>query len=138
MKGETAIIASIVTVVNRTGEAFVWRNQSGIVRVKGGFMHLAPSGSPDVVGWTRDGRFVGFEVKVPNARTEKGRAERQAEWRARIIAAGGVAAQVTGAMDAIRALRSEPTPTPPTSPAPRLRSRPPLLGEQLLLIGGAR
>ena len=71
MKAETAIVAAIVEAVNASRDAFVWRNQSGVVRVKRGFMHLAPIGAPDLVGWLRDGRFVAFEVKVPNAKTQK-------------------------------------------------------------------
>lgn len=43
-----------------------WRSQSG--RVKGGRMHLAPKGTPDLVGFTCQGQFVGIEVKTPTGK----------------------------------------------------------------------
>jgi hypothetical protein len=101
MKAETAVTREVIEAVNATGAAFVWRNQSGITKVRGGFMHLAPEGSPDVVGWLRGGRFLGIEVKVEGNRTQKARAERQREWRDRIVASGGVSGEVRSAADAV-------------------------------------
>jgi hypothetical protein len=38
----------------------VWRQNSGRVRN----VWLAPKGTPDIIGFTKDGRFVGIEVKT--------------------------------------------------------------------------
>src|SRR5579859_6181917 len=106
MKAETLITTACIESINASGLAFVWRNHSGAVRVKRGFMHLAPEGSPDLVGWLRDGRFVGIETKVAGARTQKARAAAQAEWRDRIRAAGGVAGEVRSPADALALVRA--------------------------------
>jgi hypothetical protein len=105
MKAETVIARPIIDAVNASGLAEVWRNHSGAVAVKRGYMHLSPVGAPDIVGFARDGRFVGLEVKVPKAKTEKERAEKQREYRERIIASGGIAAEITTPEEAIAVLR---------------------------------
>jgi hypothetical protein len=104
VKAETPIVKAVIAAVNASGLAFVWRNQSGVVRAKGGYVHLAPNGSPDRVGFARAGLFVGLECKVEGSKTEKERAGLQAEWRARIIAAGGIAGEVRNAAEAIELL----------------------------------
>jgi VRR-NUC domain len=101
---ESDVQASIAYAVNASGLGYVWRNQSGGTRVRGGFMQLAPTGSPDLVGWTRTGRFLGIEVKAPGAKTAKARAVKQLEWRERIREAGGVAMVASSAAEAIAAL----------------------------------
>jgi hypothetical protein len=44
-----------------------WRNNSGTAEVQAGkklyWMKLAPKGSPDIIGYLPDGRFLGIEVK---------------------------------------------------------------------------
>ena len=41
----------------------VWRTNAGYVRSN---VKLAPAGTPDIIGFGPDGRFVGFEVKDGN------------------------------------------------------------------------
>jgi hypothetical protein len=61
---ESDIVRQVIQVVNDSRLAYVWRCQSGTLL--GGRVHLAPPGTPDIVGFRRrDGRFVGLEVKVP-------------------------------------------------------------------------
>lgn len=105
--GEQDITRAVLEAVNRSGLAVVWRNQSGQVRVARGVMRLAPEGSPDIVGFTRHGRFVGIETKAPKARTSKDRRESQEGWRALIRAAGGIALVVTSAQEAVDLLSAE-------------------------------
>lgn len=46
-----------------------WRCQSGIVKVARGWMHLAPAGTPDIIGYFRgSGRMFGIECKVSHKR----------------------------------------------------------------------
>lgn len=44
-----------------------WRSNSGTAQVKMGnkeyWMQLAPAGTPDIVGYWPDGRFLGIEIK---------------------------------------------------------------------------
>lgn len=99
---EQDIVRSIIEAVNASGLAQVWRCQSGRVRVRRGWMHLAPAGTPDVVGWMRDGRFLGLEVKKPGEKPT----ELQEQRRQEIIADGGVAAVVRSVVETIDVLRS--------------------------------
>lgn len=63
-KPETTLQASIVEALQRAGRIVI-RVQSGQVKVRGGWMHLAPKGTPDlyVIGWgwletkTEDGKL---------------------------------------------------------------------------------
>ena len=89
MSETSSIVTPSIAAINATGLAFVFRCQSGLVRVRRGWMHLSPAGTPDVVGWMLDGscRFIGIEAKVEG---KKPSAEQDAI-RRRILADGGVA-----------------------------------------------
>ena len=72
-------------------------------------MSLAPKGTPDVVGFTRGGRFVGFELKVEGDKLSATKLERrklQAEWREKIVKAGGICEQISTPEEALAALLS--------------------------------
>jgi hypothetical protein len=99
---EQDIVHAAIEAVNASNLALVWRNHSGSVRVRRGYMHLAPKGSPDIVGILCDGRFVGLEMKKPG---EKPSAV-QEEWRTRFLALGGVAACVHSANETLAVLRA--------------------------------
>lgn len=101
---EQDITRTIICAVNATGFAHVWRNHSGLVKVRRAWMHLAPAGSPDVIGYLLDGsaRVVGLEVKLPKEKPT----EIQEQWRARILAAGGIAAVVRSVDEALGLLRA--------------------------------
>jgi hypothetical protein len=43
--------------------AWMDRANSGKVRVRGGFMQLHEKGTPDLIGFTCSGRFIGIELK---------------------------------------------------------------------------
>tara|TARA_R110000868_G_scaffold11036_4_gene54255 strand:- start:5317 stop:5676 length:360 start_codon:yes stop_codon:yes gene_type:complete len=43
----------------------LFRVQSGMLRVKGGFLHCAPTGTSDLFGFCRHGIAIGIEVKKP-------------------------------------------------------------------------
>jgi|SRR5580658_344112 hypothetical protein len=92
---ESEIQRDVIQSVNKSGLARVWRSQSGTRG--GGRMHLAPEGTPDIVGYTRLGRFVGLEVKRPG----KGPSKAQREAGQAILASGGIWAVVTSASEAL-------------------------------------
>lgn len=71
----------------------MYRTQSGMVRVRGGFMHLCPKDTPDTTGFTVDGRIIGIEYKTPSEFNSKnhGASEGQIEHLLDIIKAGGLA-----------------------------------------------
>jgi hypothetical protein len=117
---ETDIKRAIVQAMNASGLCRVWSTPSGRVQIRGGWVSLAPEGTPDICGWSRDGRFVGVEVKVPGHKTKPERATKQQETQAAIRSAGGIAGQVESALAAIELLTSyfhtqhpTPTETPP-------------------------
>lgn len=81
---ETPIQRSIMDALELV-PAVAWfcRLQSGRVRVRGGWMQLAPKGSPDIVGGLRgSGRIFGLEIKGPKGRQSDGQEETERRWLA--------------------------------------------------------
>jgi hypothetical protein len=68
--------------------AWIDRANSGKVRVKGGFMQLHEKGTPDLIGFTVSGQFIGIELKRPS--TKKAVNEDQVIMGERLIKAGCV------------------------------------------------
>ena len=66
-KAETVLAAAIRDALNSLAGVLVWREQCGQVRVRRGYMHLAPAGTPDIVGHV-NGRFLALEVKRPKGK----------------------------------------------------------------------
>ena len=60
----------------KTIDVSAWRNNSGKVRVNGGWMQLAPEGSTDIIGYLPGGKFLGIEVKKPGKKPTV----KQTEW----------------------------------------------------------
>ena len=48
--------------------AWMDRANSGKVRVKGGFLQLHQKGTPDLIGFTVKGQFIGIELKRPSTK----------------------------------------------------------------------
>lgn len=69
------------------------RTQSGKVKVKGGWMNLCPTGTPDTMGFAVDGRHIGIEYKDTTAFATKdfGASDEQIKHLVDIINAGGLA-----------------------------------------------
>jgi len=89
---ESQLKSAIIEALNRCG-CTVWRNQTGRARR----MVLAPTGSPDVIVYTRFGRFIGLEIKLANGVVS----EAQQQWIDRMKAAGCVAGVVRSVQEAI-------------------------------------
>lgn len=68
--------------------AWLDRANSGKVRVKGGFMQLHEKGTPDLIGFSTSGQFIGIELKRPD--TKKAVNEDQKIMGDRLIKAGCV------------------------------------------------
>ena len=65
----------------------VARINAGMAQRRGHWIHLTPEGWSDIIGITRDGRFLAVEVKKPG----KTRTPEQIEFQEKIVRAGGVA-----------------------------------------------
>jgi hypothetical protein len=102
---EQHLTKAIITAVNATGLAFVWRSQAGRVKVRGGYMQLAPDGCPDVIGWMTRGAsravFVGIEVKLPGEQPSPV----QKEWHRWMRGYGCVVATAWSVADAIEVVK---------------------------------
>ena len=72
-----------------------WRQNSGKGKHN---MYLAPAGTPDIIGYMPDGRFIGIEVKQP---TEQ-QTDNQVEWMEKAIKAGCVVFVAHSLDEAIR------------------------------------
>lgn len=109
-RSEADLYSPIVEAARVSGLAELWRQQAGRVKVRGGWMTLAPPGAPDLVGWMargpKRGAFVGLEVKRPGEQATL----IQAGWRAAIEKAGGVAGCVHSVEEAIRILQRAAAP----------------------------
>jgi len=68
--GLTAGVIEILTLHGYT----VWRNNAGKARNN---IRLSPPGTPDIIGYAPDGRFVGIEIKVGRDKPNPD----QLEWR---------------------------------------------------------
>lgn len=95
-KAETSLARAIREALSVLG-VVAWREQSGQVRVRRGYMHLAPEGTPDVIGYMPDGRLLAIEVKCGKG---KERPE-QTEWLAKAKAAGCVVGTVRSVAEAV-------------------------------------
>ena len=73
----TAAVIETLTLHGYT----VWRNNAGRSRNN---VRLSPAGTPDVIGYDSEGRFVGVEIKVGRDKPR----ESQIEWMARAQQAG--------------------------------------------------
>ena len=102
-ESETRLGRAIINAINATRLAYVWRNQSGKVQVRGAWMTLAPVGSPDIVGHMRDGtgRFVGIDVKLTDGKVSP----EQIEWKKRMAEDGCVCGIATSVFEAIEIVR---------------------------------
>ena len=112
---ETALVLAIRNCLALDPDVLAIRVHSGLVRVKRGWMHLAPAGTADVCGCVRaaleppeyyvTGRFFALEVKDPGGKTAKDRAEKQAAFRDKVRAIGGFAAEVDSVDAAVAAIQ---------------------------------
>jgi hypothetical protein len=103
-KAETVLCRAMINAINASGRACVWRQQSGRVAVKRGWMHLAPEGSSDIVGYLLDGsgRHVSIEVKdLSTGHGKRGASAEQTSLLAEVAAAGAVAGVATSVDEAL-------------------------------------
>lgn len=80
MKTETDIQRDILTYLKLRGIT-AWRTNSGYARRN---IKLAPPGTPDIIGYTAQGTFIGIEVKKPGYEPS----EIQKQWHDQARAAG--------------------------------------------------
>ncbi len=95
-KAETELAKAIRDALTALG-LVVWREQCGKVPVKRGYMHLAPEGTPDLVGYLPGGRLLGLEIKTARGKERPA----QTEWLARAKAAGCCVATVRSVEEAV-------------------------------------
>ena len=89
MKGrkENEVLSECLRYLQLSG-LFVWRNNTGAVKVGSRFVRFGCVGSSDILGITKDGRFLAVECK----REKGGRlSDAQKDFLGRIRACGGIA-----------------------------------------------
>ncbi len=50
--------------------AWLSRANSGVIKSGKRFIHLHPKGTPDVIGFTTCGKFIGIEIKKPSTKKD--------------------------------------------------------------------
>lgn len=84
---ESLVVSSCIKWLWNHG-CFIWRNNTGGFRDKTGRMvKYGAVGSPDIIGMTPTGRFIGVECKSP---TGGGLTEHQERFRERVIEHDGI------------------------------------------------
>jgi hypothetical protein len=110
MNPETQLSRSIASVLRAMGHTVI-RVQSGVVKVRGGWMRLADPGTPDLClpflpGWLEvklPARTVGVTSKRKRAATKPNEAQR--EWHTKAAKAGVKVAVVRSASEAVDVIR---------------------------------
>jgi hypothetical protein len=93
-KTETEVKAEITRRIRQQfPRIHIFRVFTGKINLGDRWIVGAPPGTPDLCGFLPDGRFLGIEVKKPDGKTSKDRAELQAQFREKCNAAGGLAFQ---------------------------------------------
>lgn len=88
---ESALTAAVLRALGQLPGVTVWRCNSG----RRGRVHLAPAGTPDVIGYLRGGRFIGIETKASHGDECTCRScTAQRAWAARAKACGVIYARV--------------------------------------------
>lgn len=97
MKPETPLKAAILDALAAMG-VVAWNSPSGQARVRRGRVHMAPKGTPDIVGYLDGGgRMLAIEVKVPGEEPKP----HQAAWMDRARRAGVVVACAHSVAEAV-------------------------------------
>jgi hypothetical protein len=105
---ETELMGAIRDAVNRSGLARLWRNNVGCLQ---GVRYGLAVGSADLIGVSRDGRFVSIEVKTARGRASK----EQVAWTDTIRRWRGISLIARTPEEALRALESYAPACPETS-----------------------
>lgn len=104
MNAETPLMTAIRIRAGAFG-AVLFRNTVGMFYThQGEPIHcgVGSRGGSDLIGWTREGRFLAIEVKVPGARTDPGRLAAQQNFIDQVRQAGGRAGFASTVEDAAR------------------------------------
>lgn len=103
-KNETKIQKTIVDALTAAG-IYCLRINSGVVQTKRGFCHLAPKGTPDVIGSlpaSAGAKFFALEVKQPGEKLSP----EQLAWRDMAERNGILHATVTSAAEALQVVNA--------------------------------
>ena len=65
----TELVKAIVYQFNKSGKCFVWGNNTGALKAGSGrLVRFGLVGSPDIIGFDRQGRFIAVECKTGTGR----------------------------------------------------------------------
>lgn len=104
---ENELQRSILDALRQMPGVTVWRCQSGKVKVRGGWMELAPNGTPDIIGFLDSGQFMAIEVKLPGEELRPEQLAWFAKAKQRNVLAF-VARSVRGAVDRVALHTNQP------------------------------
>ena len=100
---ETETNRQIVDFLNSVG-CFVWRNNTGAFKTaRGGFVRFGKVGSTDILGVSKDGRFVAIE----NKSNGEPLTDTQREFLREIKDRGGIAASVASLDEVVEFWKAE-------------------------------
>ena len=108
---ETSLTRDVIDALNLLPGFLVWRSQAGAVKSRGGgWVHMAPAGTADVVGlYGPHGVFFGVETK--NTHRDACKCETcvaQRAWGETVVARGGKYMRARSVHAVLRALTEVP------------------------------
>jgi len=86
MSEQSEMTGPLVEMIRQMG-IFCERMNSGIVKVRGGWMHMHSKGTADILAFPR-GRVVWIETKTADGHTNKEQIENQAEFGRKVTELG--------------------------------------------------
>ena len=81
---ETSDLTGPLLRMYKQAGALAFRMQAGRIQVGAHWVHLAESGTADILVFSRSGRIIWVETKDPTGSTKKSRREQQDAFRARV------------------------------------------------------
>jgi hypothetical protein len=85
---ENAVLAGVMAYLTTRGDCFVWRNNTGAVKLDAGYLKFGKVGSADIIGvLSPSGRFIAIECKRPKGGVL---AREQQEFGETVTEAGGI------------------------------------------------
>lgn len=101
---ESAVVASCIKWLWQMG-CFIWRNNSGAYKPanSNSYVVFGKKGSPDIIGLTPHGRFIGVECKRPGG---KGLEPHQEAFRDKVEANNGLYI-LARSLDDLEAMKAE-------------------------------
>lgn len=67
MNNHSNLVNEILLLCGSRRDCRIWQNNTGAAQIGNRYIRYGKVGSPDIIGFTSDGKFLGFECKTGKA-----------------------------------------------------------------------